>query len=116
MNPIDQTQQEIIYEFDMFNGDMEKTLFFLIAQGKNLPPFPAADKTDDSLIKGCHSKVWLTAVSNKGQVYFQGDSNTAITRGLISLLIRILNGQSPQAIVKADLSFMHSISLELFYW
>jgi cysteine desulfuration protein SufE len=75
---------------------------------------PEADKTDDNIVKGCQSKVWLTARLEREKVYFTADSNTAITKGLVSLLIRIFNGQAPDAILAADLYFMTAIGMERF--
>jgi cysteine desulfuration protein SufE len=73
-----------------------------------------ADKTEDNIVKGCQSKVWLNAKLNDGKIFFSGDSNTAITKGLVSLLIRIFNGQSPETILNADLYFMKKIGMERF--
>lgn len=112
MKTILQIQQEIICELSQLNT--ERTMLYLIEQGKQLPPMPSLYKIDEHMIKGCHSKVWLTAMPDKGQVYFHADSNTAITKGLISLLIRILNHQSPETIVKANLCFMQRNCLERF--
>ena len=114
METIDRLQREIIHEFSQFNGDLEKILFYIIEQGQHLPPMADTGKTDDCLIKGCHSKVWLRAVLDNGRVYFQADSNTAITRGLIFLLIRILNAQSPETIAAADLYFMEENRMDRF--
>lgn len=114
METIDQLQREIIHEFSQFNGDLEKILFHIIEQGQQLPPIADTDKTDEYLVKGCQSKVWLRAVLDNGRVYFYADSNTAITRGLIFLLIRILNAQSPEIIAAADLYFMKENRLDRF--
>lgn len=114
MKIILQRQQEIISEFTQLNGNMESILFYLINQGKRLPPMAAQDKNDGSLIKGCQSKVWLKAREESENIYFYADSNTAITRGLIFLLIRILSGQSRENILAAELYFMRENNLNRF--
>lgn len=111
---IDQLQEEIISEFSLLDGDMEMTVFYLMELGQKLPPFPDDQRTDDNIVKGCQSKVWLVARHDKGRVYFLGDSNTAITKGLVSLLIRIFSGQTPHDILQADLFFMSKIGMERF--
>jgi cysteine desulfuration protein SufE len=75
---------------------------------------PEPDKTDDNIVKGCQSKVWLTARLEGNKLHFTADSNTAITKGLVSLLIRIFNGQTPETILNADLYFMNRIGMERF--
>ncbi len=114
MKPIDQIQNEIISEFAVLDGDMEMTVFYIMELGQKLPVMNEADKTDDNIVKGCQSKVWLTARLENGNVYFEADSNTAITKGLVSLLIRIFNQQKPEAILNADLYFMNKIGMERF--
>src|SRR5579872_5474057 len=106
---IDQTQEEIINEFSLLDGDMEMTVFYLMELGQKLPTFNEVDRIEDNIVKGCQSKVWLTANLEDGNVVFSGDSNTAITKGLVSLLIRIFNGQRPEAILNADLYFTKKI-------
>jgi cysteine desulfuration protein SufE len=73
-----------------------------------------ADKIDENLVKGCQSKVWLTARLENDKVWFNADSNTAITKGLVSLLIRIFNGQKPDDILQAELYFIHKIGMDRF--
>jgi len=111
---VNQIQDEIINEFSLLEGDMEMTVFYIMELGQKLPIMNEADKTEDNIVKGCQSKVWMTAKTHDGQVYFSGDSNTAITKGLVSLLIRIFNGQSPETILNADLYFMKKIGMERF--
>ncbi|HYC86780.1 MAG TPA: SufE family protein [Chryseosolibacter sp.] len=111
---IDQIQEEIISEFSLLEGDMEMTVFYVMELGQKLPPMPEQDKTEDNIVKGCQSKVWLTAQLENDRVYFTADSNTAITKGLVSLLIRIFNGQTPMAILASDLHFMKRIGMERF--
>jgi cysteine desulfuration protein SufE len=82
--------------------------------GQKLPEMPETDKVEDNIVKGCQSKVWLTAKLNEGRIRFLADSNTAITKGLVSLLIRIFQGQKPEDILNADLYFMNKIGMERF--
>ena len=111
---INQVQDEIINEFSLLDGDMEMTVFYIMELGQKLPIMNEADKIEDNIVKGCQSKVWLTAKLNDGKIFFTGDSNTAITKGLVSLLIRIFNGQNPETILNADLYFMQKIGMERF--
>jgi cysteine desulfuration protein SufE len=111
---VEEIQEEIIGEFSLLDGDMEMTVFYIMELGQKLPPFPEEDKTEDNIVKGCQSKVWLTAKLQDGKIYFSGDSNTAITKGLVSLLIRVFNGQSPQTILNTDLFFIQRIGMERF--
>jgi cysteine desulfuration protein SufE len=111
---ISEIQDEIISEFSLLDGDMEMTVFYMMELGQKLPDMNPADKTEVNEVKGCQSKVWLTAKLENDKVYFSADSNTAITKGLVSLLVRIFNGQSPAGILNADLYFMHKIGMERF--
>ena len=111
---INQVQDEIISEFSLLDGDMEMTVFYIMELGQKLPEMPESEKTDDNIVKGCQSKVWLTASIEGGKIFFKADSNTAITKGLVSLLIRIFNGHSPSEILNADLFFMNRIGMERF--
>ena len=111
---INQIQDEIVSEFSLLDGDMEMTVFYIMELGQKLPTMPEEDKTEENVVKGCQSKVWLTSKLEDGKVYFFADSNTAITKGLVSLLARIFNGQTPENILSADLYFMQKIGMERF--
>lgn len=111
---INEIQDEIINEFSLLDGDMEMTVFYIMELGQKLPTMPEEDKTEENIVKGCQSKVWLTSSLQDGKVYFLADSNTAITKGLVSLLTRIFNGQTPEHILSSDLYFMHKIGMERF--
>jgi len=111
---IDQIQDEITNEFTLLDGDMEMTVFYIMELGQKLPEMKEEDKTEDNVVKGCQSKVWLTARLENETIQFTADSNTAITKGLVSLLIRIFSGQRPEAILGADLNFMKRIGMERF--
>lgn len=111
---INQVQDEIISDFSLLDGDMEMTVFYIMELGQKLAEMPEADRTDDNVVKGCQSKVWLTASLENEALFFKADSNTAITKGLVSLLARIFNGQTPDAILNADLYFMNKINMDRF--
>lgn len=111
---INQIQDEIIGEFSLLDGDMEMTVFYIMELGQKLPEMPETSKIEDNIVKGCQSKVWLTASIKGDRLYFQADSNTAITKGLVSLLTRIFNGHTPSDILNADLYFMKRIGMDRF--
>ena len=109
-----EVQNEIVEEFSMLDGDMEMTIGYIMELGEQLPDMDETLKTEDNIVKGCQSKVWLNATLQDGQVKFEADSNTAITKGLVSLLIRILSGRKPQEVVDSDLFFIEKIGLNRF--
>ncbi len=111
---INQIQDEIINEFSLLDGDMEMTVFYIMELGQKLPPMKEEVKTEDNIVKGCQSKVWMTALMKNDMIHFDADSNTAITKGLVSLLVRIFNGQIPEDILSTELYFMHKIGMERF--
>ncbi|MCC5920696.1 MAG: SufE family protein [Cyclobacteriaceae bacterium] len=112
MSTINQIQDEIIEEFEILGGDMESTIFYIMELGNKLPDMNDADKIEDNIIKGCQSKVWLTTNLDNEHLKFNADSNTEITKGLISLLIRVLNGQKLDDIINADLYFIDKIGMK----
>ena len=105
-----QAQQEIIEEFALFDDWMDK-YEHLIGLGKSLPLTSDQYKTDEFLIKGCQSKVWLRADQKEGRVYYSADSDAIITKGIVSVLIRAFSGLSAQDIVKAPTDFIKEIGL-----
>ncbi len=112
---IENIQEEIVNDFALLDGDREMTVLYIMELGQKVPEMPESDKTEENIVKGCQSKVWLTASLNAdNRVQFEADSNTAITKGLVSLLLRIFNNQKPDDILKADLTFMHRIGMERF--
>lgn len=111
---IDATQSEIINEFSLLDGDMEMTVFYIMELGQKLPVMNEEDKTENNIVKGCQSKVWLIAKMQNEAIQFTADSNAAITKGLVSLLTRIFSGQKPEDILAADLYFMKRIGMERF--
>ena len=114
MSSVNKIQDEIINDFSLLDGDAEMTVLYIMELGQKLPSMPEQDKVEENVVKGCQSKVWLTARLENDKVHFTADSNTAITKGLVSLLIRIFDGQRPQEILNADLYFMSKIGMERF--
>lgn len=104
-------QNEIIDNFSLFDGDMETTLFYLMDLGKKLPPMPDEHKTEEFIVKGCQSKVWVYPHFIDGRVTFEVDSNTEITKGLVYLLWSIWNNRTPQEILDTELFFIDKIGM-----
>ena len=104
-------QNSIIEEFDLFEDWMQK-YEYIIELGKDLPIIDPEDKKDSQLIEGCQSRVWVDAIFTDGKMKFKADSDAIITKGIISLLIDILDNQSPKDIVKSDLFFINKIGLQ----
>ncbi len=107
-------QNEIIEEFSMLDGNMEMTIEYIMELGQQLPEMEESEKTEENIVKGCQSKVWLGATLEDDKIQFVADSNTAITKGLVSLLVRILSGRAPQEIVDSDLFFVDKVGLNRF--
>lgn len=108
---INQIQDEIIEEFSILGDDMESTIFYIMELGNKLEPLDEKYKIESNLIKGCQSKVWLQADVEDHTLILKADSNTDITRGLISLLIRTLSGQPLDDVIHADLYFIDKIGM-----
>ncbi len=108
---ISDIQNEIIEEFSFLIDDRESTIFYIMELGQKLPALEEKYKIDENIIKGCQSKVWLTANLEGDRIIFTADSNTEITKGLISLLIRVLSGQSVDTILNAELYFIEKIGM-----
>jgi cysteine desulfuration protein SufE len=106
----DQIQEEIIEEFSAFDEWLDK-YDYLIELSDTLPAIVAEHRTDDYVIKGCQSRVWVDARQEDGKVYFSADSDAIITKGIIALLIRVMNGRTAQEIVDMDLYFIDAIGL-----
>ena len=111
---INNTQEEIIEEFALLESDREETLFYLMELGEKLPPLDESSKTEEHLVEGCQSKVWLIPHQHDGRLAFEADSNSAITKGLVSLLVRIFNEQRAEDILDADLYFIDKIGMNRF--
>jgi len=111
MSSISEIQHEIIEEFAFFDDWMDK-YEHLIELGKSLPLIDEQYKTDENIIKGCQSRVWLHAENKEGKLQFTADSDAILTKGLIALMIRSLSDQSPEDIAKADMGFLDEIGLK----
>lgn len=103
--------QEVIDEFSVFDEWLDK-YEYIIELGKSMPMIDEADKVDSNLINGCQSRVWLACEYKDGRVWFKADSDAIITKGIISLLIRVYNGQKPEDITSSDFGFIESIGLK----
>jgi cysteine desulfuration protein SufE len=108
---IKEIQNEIVDEFSMFDDWMER-YEYIIELGKGLPIIEDQYKTDDNIIKGCQSKVWVHAEEKDGKVVFSADSDAILTKGIIAILIRAFSNQSPAAILEANTDFVDEIGLK----
>lgn len=106
-----EAENAVIEEFSMYEEWLDK-YEYLIELGKSLKDYPEAAKTDDKLIKGCQSRVWLDYRVDEGRIYFNADSDAIITKGIISLLIGIYSGRTPQEILSSDFSVVEKIGLK----
>lgn len=106
----DTIQKQIIEEFSTLEAKLDK-YDRLIILGKSLPHLDEAYRTDDDVVSGCQSKVWISSKMQNGRLRFYADSDAMITRGMIALLMRVLNDQPPQKIVDCDLFFIDAIGL-----
>lgn len=108
---IAETQEEIIAEFATYDDWMDKYAY-LIELGNDLAELPAADKNDQHIIKGCQSRVWLVSEFNAGRIYFTGESDAVIVKGIVALLLRVLSGRTPDEILTCNLHFIDAIGLK----
>jgi cysteine desulfuration protein SufE len=108
---IHDTEEEIIGEFELFDQWDDKYQY-LIDLGKSLAPMNDELKTDDRLIRGCQSRVWLHSELNNGKVEYHADSDAIITKGIVALMVRVLSGHEPKEIVEAQLPFIDTIGLK----
>lgn len=111
MSTIKEIQEEIVDEFEMFDDWMQR-YEHMIELGKSLPLIEEKYKTDDNLIKGCQSKVWVHAELNADKLIFTADSDAIITKGIIAILIRAFSNQHPKDIIEADTHFIDEIGLK----
>ena len=107
-------QNEIIENFKVLDNDFEMTLNYLMEIGENLDVLDEKYKSEENLVKGCQSMVWLTHTMQDKKLIFSGDSNTSITKGLLSLLIKVFSGQSPENILNTKLFFISKTGLSRF--
>ena len=106
-----EAEDEVVDSFSMYDEWLDK-YEYLIDLGKNLAPYPDSSKTDDRLIKGCQSRVWLDYQIKDGKLWFTADSDAIITKGIISLLVSIYSGRTPEEIASSDFSFIEKIGLK----
>lgn len=111
MSSLKEAQAQIVEDFSMFDEWLDK-YEYLIELGKNLKPFPEDLKTEDRLIKGCQSRVWLDCKLEDGCLQFSADSDAIITKGIISLLIGVYSGRTPKEISEDDFSFIDKLGLK----
>jgi len=108
---IQQKQEQLLEELALFQ-DWTERYEYVIGLGKQLPPLPDSSKTPDKLIKGCQSQVWLDASLSDGLMHYAADSDSLITKGMIALFIRVLDGQKPEEILTAPLDFIDRTGLK----
>lgn len=108
---IEDRQKEVVEEFSMFEDWMDK-YDYLISLGKELPIIDEDQKIQENIIKGCQSQVWLSAELKDGRVHYKADSDAIITKGIISLMIRVLTDSTPNEILNTDLHFVDEIGLK----
>ncbi len=108
---LDEKEQEIIDTFSAFDDWMDRYQY-LVDLGNTLAPLPEADKTDQNLIQGCQSRVWLAADYTDGHITFRGESDAVIVKGIVALLIEVLSGATPDEILASDLHFIDRIGLK----
>ena len=109
--PIIEVENEIVDEFSAFEDWMDK-YEYIIELGKSVPVIDECQKTEANLIKGCQSRVWLSSEFRDGRLFFAADSDAIITKGIISLLVRVYNGRRPDEILSSDFSFVEKIGLK----
>ncbi len=107
---INEIQEDLIADFELFD-DWEGKYEYIIDLGKELPKLDSQFKTEDNIIKGCQSLVWLHASMKDGLVHFEADSDAIIVRGLVSMLVKVLSDHTPEEIAQADLYFLQKIGL-----
>ena len=108
---LEEKKQQVVEDFSLYDEWLDK-YEYLIEQGRNLEPFPEESKTEDKLIKGCQSRVWLDCEKKDGKLFFKADSDAIITKGIISLLIDVYSGRAPQEIAEDDFGFLDQIGLK----
>src|SRR6476620_3882147 len=107
---IEEIEQEIIEEFSLFDSWDDK-YEYIIDIGKKLAPLEEQHKIDENKVKGCQSTVWLVADYKDGRIYYKAESDAVIVKGLISMLIRVLSGQSPDEIIDTKMDFINKIGM-----
>ncbi|MDZ4663670.1 MAG: SufE family protein [Bacteroidota bacterium] len=108
---IKEIEEEIISEFEIFGDEWEGKYEHLIDLGKSLTKIDEKNKTEENIIKGCQSRVWLNSEFKDGKIFFTAESDAIITKGMVALMIRVFNGQKAKDIVEAKLEFIDEIGL-----
>lgn len=108
---LQEAENEVVDTFSMYDEWLDK-YEYLIDLGKNLEAYPEECKTEDKLIRGCQSRVWLDYKVQDGRIYFKADSDAIITKGIISLLISVYSGRTPEEIASSDFGFIEKIGLK----
>jgi cysteine desulfuration protein SufE len=114
MMGIKDRQDDLVEQFQVLDGDMEMTLEYIMEMGSDLPLLDDSKRTAENIVKGCQSKVWLTADLVDGKLNYQADSNTAITKGLVSMLLKVVNHESPESVLNAEIDFPSRIGMNRF--
>ncbi len=111
MDTLEEKKQSLIDDFSMYDDWLDK-YEYLIELGKSLKSYPEESKTEDKLIEGCQSRVWLDWKMEDGKIYFIADSDAIITKGIISLLVGVYSGRTPKEIAEDDFSFIEQLGLK----
>jgi cysteine desulfuration protein SufE len=111
MLTLEEKKATVIEDFSLYDEWLDK-YEYLIELGKNLEPYPEENKTEDRLIKGCQSRVWLDYTLTDGRLFFRADSDAIITKGIISLLVDVYSGRTPEEIAGDDFAFLEEIGLK----
>jgi cysteine desulfuration protein SufE len=111
MATINEIQDQIIEDFDLFD-EWDEKYAYIIDLGKKLSGIDPKYKTEENIIKGCQSLVWMVSTYKDGNVYFEGESDAIIVKGLVALLLKVLSGQPAEDIAKSDMYFIHKIGME----
>jgi len=111
METLEEKKQSLIDDFSMYDDWLDK-YEYLIELGKSLKSYPEESKTEDKLIEGCQSRVWLDWKMEDGRIYFSADSDAIITKGIISLLVGVYSGRTPREIAEDDFSFIEQLGLK----
>ncbi len=107
---IQEIQSRIIREFELIE-DWPERYKYIIKLGSKLPPMDEREKVDDNLVRGCQSQVWLSTKLDDGKVLFEADSDAAITKGLVALMVRLYSGQTPETIISTNPEFIQKIGM-----
>ncbi len=111
---IAEKQASLVEEFQLLDCDMEMTLHYIMELGNELPELSEEKRTEDNIVKGCQSKVWMSAEMVGDHLHFEADSNTAITKGLVSMLLKVVNDERPEDVLNTEIDFPSKIGMNRF--